>query len=122
MDRHRNNYVVIVSKNCKKNVFNTYEYIAKYLEVKNASNKLIDLISEAIDNLKFSPYMYPVVKKYKGTNVEYRRIVLGNFIMLYSINEKSRTVYLSHFYCGKTNYLNKIWNLQFIWRFIFLSF
>ena len=108
MEIHSNGYVVIVSNNCKKNIFNTYEYIVKYLEGKNASKKLIDLISEAIENLKILPYMYPIVKKYKGKNVEYRRIVLGNFIMLYSINEKSKTVYLSHFYYGKTNYLNKI--------------
>ncbi len=103
-----NGYRVVVSATCKNSIFNTFEYISTNLNANNASKHLKTLISRAIENLKNSPYMYPVIKKYKGINLEYRRIVLGNFIMLYSINERNKTAYLSHFYYGKSNYLEKI--------------
>ena len=38
---------------------------------------------------------------------KYRKMIMGNYIVLYTIDEDKKIVYVSHMYYSGSNYLNK---------------
>lgn len=54
------------------------------------------------------PEKYFVIKKYDELNLEYRRIVVNKYIILYTISEQNNTIYIVHMYYAGENYLDKI--------------
>lgn len=65
-------------------------------------------IEEKVNNLKRYPKMYNEVDKYKDMYRKYRKIVVRNYILLYTIDENTKKIYISHMYYGGSNYINKI--------------
>ncbi|MBQ9013657.1 MAG: hypothetical protein IJ094_08925 [Bacilli bacterium] len=51
--------------------------------------------------------MYVEIEKNDELNNKYRRIVIKKFVVLYTIDIKRKTVYISHIYYGGKNYLNR---------------
>lgn len=59
-----------------------------------------------VETLTRFPRMYSKINKYDRLKKEYRKIVIDNYILLYTIDSQKNTIYISHiFYSGK-NYLN----------------
>lgn len=56
-------------------------------------------------DLAESPRLYAKIEKKDRMKREFRRIVVDNYIILYTINEDKKTVYISHMYYGKRSYL-----------------
>ncbi len=54
------------------------------------------------------PKLYKVIKKDKNLNLEYRCIIIKNYLILYTISENNKTIYIAHIYYGKSNYLFKL--------------
>jgi mRNA-degrading endonuclease RelE of RelBE toxin-antitoxin system len=54
------------------------KYKVKFLEIAKADK----------ENIKEMPYMYPEYKYYPN----YRRIVIGNYLIFYKINDEEKTV------------------------------
>ena len=44
------------------------------------------------------------LEEYDRLKREYRRIVINNYILLYTIDESKKIVYVSHMYYGEQNY------------------
>ena len=44
----------------------------------------------------------------KKLKLNYRKIVINNYIVLYTINENKKTVHIAHVYYASSNYLNKL--------------
>ena len=57
-------------------------------------------------DLAESPKIYAKIKKKDRMKREFRRMVVDNFIVLYTIDENKKTIYISHMYYGRRNYLN----------------
>ena len=51
------------------------------------------------------PQIHTKIEKYDSLKRIYRRIVIKNFIILYTIDEENKIVYVSHMYYGRRNYL-----------------
>lgn len=54
------------------------------------------------------PKLYKVIKKDKNLNLEYRCIIIKNYLILYTISENNKTIYIAYIYYGKSNYLFKL--------------
>ena len=65
-------------------------------------------IERIVNNLKFVPKMYMELAKYSGTKRIYRRIVINNYILIYTVDDLNHKVYISHFYYGGSDYINRI--------------
>ena len=52
--------------------------------------------------MKYNPKAFPNVY-YKKLKKEYRKIIVKNYIILYTIDENNKVVYISHIYYGKRN-------------------
>ena len=59
----------------------------------------------AVMDLSESPNLYMKIEKKDKLKREYRRIVIDNFVVLYTVEESSKKVYIAHMYYGRRDYL-----------------
>lgn len=103
-----NQYKVEFTEECKNEIIKTYSYIKDNLYNETAAQRLMNKVEEYTSNLSYAPRIYAEIDKYKGTKRIYRRIVINNYILLYTIDEENKKVYIAHMYYGGTDYLNII--------------
>ena len=101
-----NLYKIIFTNDAISEMENSFEYISKELYAPNAANDLMLKIDKSIENLKYMPKMYNIIKKYDELNLEYRKVVVKQYCIIYTINEDDKEVYIIHFYHSKQDYLN----------------
>ena len=56
-------------------------------------------------DLSESPNLYMKIEKKDKLKREYRRIVIDNFVVLYTVDESNKKVYIAHMYYGRRDYL-----------------
>ena len=101
-----NTYRVIVIPTAEREINRIYEYILKDLELDETAKNLMKRIEEIINTLKYAPHIFTKVERNYGLDMKYRRIVVKNYVILYTIDEKKQIVYIAHMYYKKRNYLN----------------
>lgn len=82
-----------------------YNYIAVNLYARTAAVRLMVLIENVIMGLKVFPYIYQKTHIYSEEGI-YRRIVIHNYIILYTINEQNKEVNIIHVVYKRKNYLD----------------
>lgn len=85
---------------------NIFYYIENNLKAPMASNRLRQKIKNNISLLKGSPKLFRKIKIDSRLEGQYRRIVVNNYIILYTIDETNKVVYISHIYYNKRNYID----------------
>lgn len=83
----------------------TFRYISMDLGSPKASKSLMKKIDSAIINLKSQPFMYPLCSPPLDV-LGYRKIVIDNYIIVYSIIESTKSVNLLRCFYGKSSYLS----------------
>ena len=71
-----------------------------------ASNNIKLRIKNIFLLLENTPMMFSVIEKYDRVKRRYRRAIINNYIMLYTIDND--IVYISHLYYNGRNYLNEL--------------
>ena len=82
------------------------DYISNKLKNIDASNRLIEKVIYNILLLENSPRMCTEIEKVDRTERQYRRLVVNNYVILYTIDEEEKIVYIAHIYYGGRNYLD----------------
>lgn len=83
-------------------------YISLKLKAPDASNRLREKVMYNVLLLEESPKMHPAIEKINKTERQYRRIVVNNYVILYTIDEKEKTIYIAHIYYGGRNYIDDL--------------
>ena len=83
-----------------------YEYISEHLKNKKAANILINKINERILNLPTDRNIYRKIEKVDRLKREYHRMVINNFIVLYTVDSNKRKIYVSRLMYKRRKYLN----------------
>ena len=52
------------------------------------------------------PKIYPKIEISNELQREYRRIIIKNYIILYTIEEENKRVFISHMYYRRKNYFD----------------
>ena len=99
-------YKVIITPTAYKEINRIYDYILIDLYAEKAAKKLMRKVEEIIQLLKYSPKIYAEIEKFDELKKQYRRIIIKNFVILYTIDEYNKVVYISHMYYSGRNYLN----------------
>ena len=99
-------YKVIITPTALREMYRIYDYILSDLYADTAAEELMDLVEEKVQNLKYAPRIYAETGKIDELRRRYRRIVVKNYIILYTIDEHNNVVYVAHMYYGSKNYLN----------------
>ena len=92
-----NQYQVEFTDECKREIRKIYNYIKEDLYAEEAAQNLMIKIEE-----------FTSIDKYKGTDRIYRRMVINSYVILYTIDEENKKVYVSHMYYSGSDYINKI--------------
>ena len=100
-----NKYKVILTETAINDIDESYEYISKELCASKAAENLMLKINRKIVQLKYTPKMHMEMEKCDKTKRKYRKIVVNNYVILYTIDELLGTVYISHMYYSRRNYL-----------------
>lgn len=82
------------------------EYISNKLKNIVASNRLREKVIYNILLLENSPRMCTEIEKANRIERQYRRLVVNNYVILYTIDEDKKIVYIAHIYYGGRNYLD----------------
>ena len=82
------------------------DYISNKLKNIDASNRLREKVIYNILLLENSSRMCTEIEKADRTERQYRRLVVNNYVILYTIDEEEKIVYIAHIYYGGRNYLD----------------
>lgn len=101
-------YKIEFAEEYDKELDKIYNYISKELYADDSAKKLLLKIEQKIINLKYSPEIYVEIKKYEGIKRNYRRLVVDNYVILYTVDKEKNIVYIAHIFYGGSDYINKI--------------
>ena len=82
-----------------------YNYIVFYLKAKEQAKNLINNILDRINELSVFPRMYATIEKYDENDKIYHKMAIKNYIILYTIDEENKKVFISHMFYSRRNYL-----------------
>ena len=99
-------YKVVISETCLEEIEDICDYIETKLKADKASDRLRIKIRDNIRNLKHSPERFATSGKKDRKNREYRKIIIGNYVILYTIIEEDKAVLVSHMYYTGKDYMN----------------
>ncbi len=105
MDSNIEKYEVEFTDDCIEEMDEIYNYISKELVANTAAKKLINQVKQDVLALEISPMLYMKIDKKDKFEREYRRMVVKNYVILYTIDEENKKVYISHMYYGRRNYM-----------------
>ena len=108
MDISKKQFKIVFTDNCKQEMDDIYNYISNNLYAPKAVKKLMNKVEKTIQSLKDMPKAYATIKKYDELEMEYRRIVINNYVIIYTISEQDNIIYIVHMYYGRSNYFEYI--------------
>ena len=108
MDISKKQYRIVFTNDCKQEMDDIYHYISSKLYAPNSARKLMQNVEKTIMSLRKMPELYMVIKIDNRLNIEFRRIVINNYVIIYTISEEDKIIYIVHMYYGRSNYLNKL--------------
>ena len=106
MDSNNEQFEVEFTNECIEEMIEIYEYISYKLKENNAAKRLMTIVTDKILQLANMPESYMKIGKIDRLKREYHRIVVKNFVVLYTIDFPKRKVYISRMLYGRRNYLN----------------
>lgn len=104
MSISKKQFKIVFTNDCKQEIDNIYNYISNNLYAPKAAKKLMNKVETTVQSLKDMPEAYRTIKKYSEFGMKYRRIVINNYVIIYTISEEKNTVYIVHMYYGRSNY------------------
>lgn len=108
MDISKKQFKIVFTNDCKQEMDNIYNYISNNLYAPKAAKKLMNKVETTTQSLKDMPEAYMTIKKYSELEMEYRRIVINNYVIIYTISEEKNSIYIVHMYYGGSNYFKYI--------------
>ncbi len=105
MDSKKEIYEIEFTEDCRDEVNEIYEYISEKLVAENSAKKLMRKMRDAVMDLSETPNLYMKIEKKDRNKREFRRMVIDNFVVLYTVDENSKKVYIAHMHYGRRNYL-----------------
>ena len=106
MDSRKNIYEIEFTEDCRDEIRDIYKYISETLKAEGAAKKLMKKMRDNVMALAESPEIYVILPKKDRRKRDFRRMVVDNYVILYTIDESKKTIYISHMYYGKRNYMD----------------
>lgn len=98
-------FEVEFTEQCIEEMTEIYEYIVLKLKESEAAKRLLSIANQKVLDLKVHPHLYVKISKVDKLKHEYHRIVVKNYVILYTVDKNNKNVYVSRMIYGKRNYL-----------------
>ena len=103
-----NKYSVEILPGAIEDLNNIYRYYFEESQERAVAEKMTDEIEAAILSLEDYPKAHPVSRDKRLEKKGYRKLIIGNYIALYKINEKTKLVTVAGIFHGMMNYAKYI--------------
>ena len=97
-------YEVIWLNSFKNELSHIYNYLSVNLNEHSVAKKLHKKILNSLYYLSYYPNIYQKINHRKNI----RRIPIDKYVILYTVDNLKKQVFLLHIFYGNQNYLNKI--------------
>ena len=99
-----NNYYVKFTNSAEEELIEIYEYISFILKSEITANKFVENVENKILRLSIFPYSCMEIIS-KPQNIQYRKLIVKNYVILYKIYEENKRVDIVHIYYSRRDYL-----------------
>lgn len=97
-------YNIVLTDTAKIELEEIYKYIFETLLEPNSANKIMEKIENEM--LRLEQFLYSCVEvTIKPHSKVYRKLVIGNYVVLYKVYEKYEQVVIYHILYDKRDYL-----------------
>lgn len=96
-------YKLVFSPEFVVDIEEAFMYISSVLDSKNAAKELMKKIDSSVTMLKDTPYIFPRCND-PLSMLNYRKIVIKNYVIIYTVNECKKEVYLLRCFYGRRDY------------------
>lgn len=97
-------YEVIWLNSFKQELSHIYHYITVKFNNHSIVKRFHKKVLNSLFYLSYYPNIYQKIDYYKNV----RKITIDKYVVLYTIDETKKTVYVLHIFHGNQDYLNKI--------------
>ena len=80
------------------------KYIAKSLQNPISATAVVDRMIQAAEDLRLHPYICPAYYPPQQLKYEYRKLIVGSYIMFYRVNEQRRCITVARVIYAKRDY------------------
>ncbi|AGA70358.1 addiction module toxin, RelE/StbE family [Desulfitobacterium dichloroeliminans LMG P-21439] len=101
-------YKLKVSELAHQDLDKIVSYIAVQLANPKAAGDFLDEVDTCYGYLKSSPLMYAKCQDKRLEKEGYRKLTIKNYVLVYKIDEVSKTVNILRFFYGAQDYVNLI--------------
>ena len=98
------------SETVNNDIVSSLEYIKDVLEAPIAAENHYKELKETYKKLKENPYRRPLVRNKFLASKGIRIIMVKNYMLIYTIDENNKTVFLYRFMYGKRDWINILTN------------
>lgn len=105
MDFKKEQFEVEFTEQCIEEMDSIYNYISDKLKENEAAKRLLREVNKRVLDLSNSPELYMKIGKVDRLKREYHRIVVKNYVVLYTIDYENKKVFISRMIYGRQNYL-----------------
>ena len=93
------------TEQCIEEMTEIYNYISTNLKEDKVAKRLIKEVNKKVLALEYSPQLYIKIGSQHYLKRNYHRMVVKNYIILYTIDYENKKVFISHMIYRKRNYL-----------------
>lgn len=97
-------YDLFVTEAAHEDLENALDYIAGNLANPGAAANLLDQVQACYEQLRDFPMLYESCHDLRLCNLGYRKVVIGNFVLVYHPVESEQRVYILRFFYGGRDY------------------
>jgi len=101
-------YKIMFTETAEIELDGIYDYISRTLLSENSARKFMEKIEEKTLKLEIFPKSCSITDGYTINGVQYRKLIVDNYILLYHIDENKKQVNIIHIFYGRKNYLKDI--------------
>lgn len=98
-------YRVDVSEPAENDLMDIVRYIVSQLSAPISALNMMELLDDAMTGLSDLPQRYPLVADERLAQMGYRKLLVKNYIVFFSIDEKNKVVDIERILHGRRDWL-----------------
>ena len=101
-------YEIQLSMKAKNDYKKIIDYIKNELLEPSVARRYAELINSEIQALEYLPRKYSIIDDDTIKELEFRKLIIKNYIAFYKINEKEKIVAVHRILYGKSNWIQEL--------------
>lgn len=97
-------YKIIETEQAQQDLSDIVDYIVSSLENPSAAAVFLDEVGACFDRLERLPLMFEACRDPHLKVLGYRKAQVKNYLMIYKVNEPTKTVSIMRFFHGRQDY------------------